>query len=222
MASKDYYLVLGISREESPHGVRKAFRDLARRHHPDHAGPGGAPVFRDVVEAYRVLSDPQRRRQYDAEVGSRIAVRTSRHPNVRGEQPVFDTREIFADPSSIRPAADDLFERILRNFVRRGAAKSERSEPLLCDVVLSSGEARHGGILPLRIPIRAICSACHGVGHVLGFACRRCDATGHAPSEVTIPLEVPPGVHAGTLLELSLDRWGISNLWLRARISVSA
>ena len=219
MARKDYYLVLGISREESPHGIRKAFRDLARRHHPDHAGPGGTPLFRDVVEAYRVLSDPQRRRQYDAEVGSRIPVHIPSRPSLRRERPVFDPCELFTDAGAIRPTAEDLFDRILRNFVSP-RDKSERLQPLLCDVALSSGEARRGGILPLRIPIRAVCSACHGAGHVFSVACRRCDATGHAPSEVTIPLEVPPGVHSGTILDLPLDRWGITNLWLRARIYV--
>jgi DnaJ-class molecular chaperone len=82
MARKDYYLLLGISRGESSSGIRKAFRDLARRHHPDHAGPAGTPMFRDVVEAYRVLSDPQRRREYDAELGIPIRIRTSGSANV--------------------------------------------------------------------------------------------------------------------------------------------
>ena len=215
MARKDYYLLLGIPRGESPSGVRKAFRDLARRHHPDHAGPGGTPIFRDVVEAYRVLSDPERRREYDAELGSRIPVHTSSRP-----RPVLDPRELFADRASIRPASEDLFDHILRNFLWPGHPKSERPGPLLCDVALIPEEARRGGVLPLRVPIRELCPDCHGAGHVFGFACRRCDATGHAPSEVTVPLEVPPGVHSGSILELSLDRWGISNLWLRARIYV--
>ena len=114
--AKDHYFVLGISHEESPRGIRKAFRDLARRHHPDHAGPAGTPMFRDVLEAYRVLSDPQRRRQYDAEIGSRIPVRTSSRRSTRWDRPVFDSRALFAEPASIRPAAEDLLDHILRNF----------------------------------------------------------------------------------------------------------
>src|SRR4029434_857361 len=119
MALKDYYLLLGISRRESPSGIRKAFRDLARRHHPDHAGPAGTPLFRDVVEAYRVLSDPQRRREYDAELGTSIRMRTSGSANVRrAREPVyFDGLDLFADVSRISPASEDLFAHILRNFV---------------------------------------------------------------------------------------------------------
>jgi molecular chaperone DnaJ len=220
MARQDYYVVLGISHQESPSGIRKAFRHLARRHHPDYAGAAGAPMFRDVLEAYRVLSDPQRRREYDAGIGSRIPVAASSRPSVRRDLPVFDSRELFAEPASIRPGAASLLDHILRNFFGPGAAKNEHLEPLLCDVALSSDEARHGGTLPLRIPIGTVCPGCHGARHVFGFACRRCDASGRARSEVTVPLEVPAGVRSGTLLELPLDRWGISNLWLRARIYV--
>jgi hypothetical protein len=218
--AKDYYVVLGISRDESPHGIRKAFRDLARRHHPDHAGPGGTPRFREIVEAYRVLSDPQQRREYDAEIGSRIPVYTSHRPSARSARLVFDPRELFADPPAVRPAAEDLLDRILRNFVWAGAPKGEHLEPLLCDVALSPDEARLGGVLPLRIPIRVVCPDCHGARHVFGFACQRCDATGDARSEIEIPLEIPPGVPPGTVLELPLDHWGIRNLWLRARVHV--
>jgi DnaJ-class molecular chaperone len=218
--AKDYYFVLGVSREASGRGIRTAFRDLARRHHPDYAGPAGTPMFRDVLEAYRVLSDPQRRREYDAEVGSRIPVHTSSRPNVRWDRPVFDPRELFVEPASIRPAAEDLLDHILRNFFWSGGPKSEHLEPLLCDVALSSDEAHRGGVLPLRIPIDTVCPDCHGARHVFGFACRRCDASGQESSEVTVPLEVPPGIHSGTILELPLDRWGIRNLWLRARIQV--
>jgi len=210
MPRKDYYLLLGIPRGESPNGIRKAFRDLVRRHHPDHAGPSGTPIFRDIVEAYRVLSDPERRRNYDAELDRRIPVRAA--PS--------DSSVLFADLTSIRPASEDLFHHNLRNFLRPGILKSERPEPLFCDIALSPEEARRGGVLPLRVPIREPCPDCHGAGHVFGVGCRRCDATGDARSEITIPLEVPPRVQSGVIVELPLDDWGIRNLCLRARIHV--
>ncbi|HJU61775.1 MAG TPA: DnaJ domain-containing protein, partial [Candidatus Binatia bacterium] len=61
MVRKDYYLILGVSRRESPRGIQDAFRELAKKYHPDLAGPGGAPRFQDIREAYEILSDPEKR-----------------------------------------------------------------------------------------------------------------------------------------------------------------
>ena len=223
MAAKAYYLILGISPAESPSGVRSAFRDLVRQHHPDRAGPSGAPRFREIVEAYRVLSDPDRRREYDAalrqpaaSVGDPGHVRRGRRMRARP----FDLVDLFGNRESIRPSADWLLDRILSNFGGRGRPKGERPEPLLCDVSLTRDEARRGGVLPIRIPIAVVCASCQGSGHVASFPCPRCDATGAAASERTVPLAFPPGVRSGTIVEAPLDRWGIRNLWLRVRIRV--
>lgn len=62
---RDYYVVLGIPRSESASGIRAAFRDLALRYHPDRAGSAGTPFFRQIIEAYKVLSDPASRASYD-------------------------------------------------------------------------------------------------------------------------------------------------------------
>lgn len=61
MAAKNYYMVLGVSRQESARGIQEAFRSLAKRYHPDRTGPQGTAAFQDIVEAYQVLSDPARR-----------------------------------------------------------------------------------------------------------------------------------------------------------------
>jgi len=223
MGAKDYYVVLGVSRSESPRGIRKAFRDLVREHHPDRAGPEGTPMFRDVVEAYRVLSDPSRRRTYDA----RLLGRDPHHPGLRAarDRAVASRvwcgpRDLFDASSEIFPSSEALLDRILRNFLGRFTEKGERPEPLFCDIALDEEEARRGGVLPIRIPIIVPCASCHGWGSVASFPCHSCDADGEARSEIVVPLEVPPGVRPGTVLDASLDSWGIHNLWLRARIGV--
>ena len=66
MPKRSYYLVLGISETESREGVRRAFRELAARYHPDRAGPKSTPFFQEIVTAYRTLADPERRASYDA------------------------------------------------------------------------------------------------------------------------------------------------------------
>ena len=216
MSTKNYYLILGISRSESAAGIRSAFRDLARQHHPDRAGPAGAPRFREIVEAYRVLSDPESRREHDADLRERdVPVR-----HVRAGSRRFGAVDLFARPDAIRPSAEALLDHLLRNLMSGTTPKAERPEPLLCDVLLTPAEARSGGLLPIRVPIAAPCVTCHGTGHIAGFPCRACGAAGRVSSQLVVPLEVPPGVRPGSILEMPLDSWGIRNLWLHARIGV--
>ena len=68
MARKDYYLVLGGAREAPAEAIKKAFRELALRLHPDRAGEGSTSAFQEVQEAYDALSDPERRRRHDLEL----------------------------------------------------------------------------------------------------------------------------------------------------------
>src|SRR5690242_4584146 len=65
MERKTYYMILGVSSTESDRGIRAAYRDLAKRLHPDVAGEQATRSFQEVTEAYGVLSDPQRRREYN-------------------------------------------------------------------------------------------------------------------------------------------------------------
>src|SRR5688572_22859499 len=65
MGTKNYYMVLGVEESESPEAIRAAFRDLVRKNHPDRAGPKRIDTFREIVEAYETLSDPDRRRDHN-------------------------------------------------------------------------------------------------------------------------------------------------------------
>src|SRR5882762_403396 len=64
MALKDYYLILGVSRTETARRIQNTFRELVKQLHPDRVGSRGTAAFQDLVEAYRVLSDPERRKAY--------------------------------------------------------------------------------------------------------------------------------------------------------------
>jgi curved DNA-binding protein CbpA len=62
---KNYYLILGISPQANAEGVRRAFREKAKKYHPDKTGQEGTSFFQDITEAYEVLSDPGRRSEYN-------------------------------------------------------------------------------------------------------------------------------------------------------------
>lgn len=66
MERKDYYTVLGVTPAESLHAIRRAYRSLAKQYHPDYAGQEGQTQFQEIQEAYEVLSDPRKRKEYDA------------------------------------------------------------------------------------------------------------------------------------------------------------
>jgi molecular chaperone DnaJ len=99
MSGRTYYQILGVSRGESARGVRSAFRELARRHHPDRVGPDETPRFQQIVEAYEVLSDPVQRALYDRRLSG--TVRSSPPP----ESIPFSAEPFAAKPPAPAPFA---------------------------------------------------------------------------------------------------------------------
>jgi DnaJ-class molecular chaperone len=222
MATRDYYVTLGVPRTETTTGIRSAFRDLVKKHHPDRSGAEDSAAFRDVVEAYRILSDPALRNRYDEQlereegVPERVVIRrTSAEPLSREPVPLFGRAE------EIRPSFEAMFDRLVRNFTRIGVPKAERLEPLNCDVVLSPDEAATGGVLPIAVPAFEACPECGGMGHAWLFPCLHCGQTGLVEETVTVRLEIPPMVREGTVVELPLEGLGVSNFRLRIFIHVS-
>ena len=65
MLQKSYYLTLGVSPNESAAGIRQAFREIVKRYHPDRVGSERLRFFQELVEAYHILADPERREDYD-------------------------------------------------------------------------------------------------------------------------------------------------------------
>jgi DnaJ-class molecular chaperone len=220
MRRKDYYLILGIPRSESIEGIRAAYRDLAKRHHPDVAGPAGAGRFREINEAYEILSDPARRRQYNSDL-----TESERPPGSGGLYRVSETIvpqpfSIFERPENIRPSFDQLFDRYFRNFSGIGVPKAEREEGLNIEVVLTPEEAFRGGVLPFTVPVFQVCPVCHGTGEDWLFPCLECHARGLVELRETIRIRIPPQVAPATVFELPLQGLGIHNFYLRVHIVI--
>jgi curved DNA-binding protein len=118
--NKNYYEMLGVSREATPEEIKKAYRQLALKVHPDR-NPGDRQAeeqFKEISEAYGVLMDPEKRRQYDL---------LSRTPFGAGRQPDFSytQEEIFRDILN-NPMASDVFSELGREFSRLGLRFDER------------------------------------------------------------------------------------------------
>jgi curved DNA-binding protein CbpA len=115
----NHYLVLGVPRTASAGAIRTAFRGLARRYHPDAGAGSSEQRFREIVEAYETLSDPERRREYDA--GLRPVTSRWSEPLTSRPEPLFSP----GVPRASRPAdmwvyhddaVDELFRSVERFF----------------------------------------------------------------------------------------------------------
>jgi curved DNA-binding protein CbpA len=105
MSAADYYAILGVDPSENPQGIQAAYRKLAKQCHPDRAGVEGTEQFQAIQEAYEVLSDPGRRKEYDAEIDRRSHVRrpsrVEAEPLAPAPQPAwFSEAEPLIPPSS--------------------------------------------------------------------------------------------------------------------------
>jgi DnaJ-class molecular chaperone len=233
MSSKrTYYVVLGVSDRESHSGIRSAFRDLARRYHPDRVGPRGTAFFQEIVEAYHTLSDPGRRADYDRGLGHAEDVapvdeaRIQAPPRAQAEPLIPDPLlpqpvSLLRDFETGRPSVDEVTERIRRNFFAERLPKSRRLETLEIDVLLRPETALRGGVLAIGVPVFYPCSRCRGTGRLGLHACFGCEGRGLVEDEQQVRLRVVAGVHDGAVYRVPLGGLGIHNLQLVLRVRIA-
>ena len=227
MARTDYYLILGVSRRENLRSIQEAFRELAKRYHPDRAGPQGTRRFQDIQEAYEVLSNPEKRKFYNHEIEQDETKTPSRpepifsRPPSRPEPLVPQPMSVLHDFETIRQSFEPLFERFLRNFTGEGIPKGERLEGLNVEVILSPDEAARGVTVPVGVPIFYTCPQCGGSGRDWLFPCVNCNAQGIIEEERTVRVYIPSMVPDGTIFEVPIHGLGIHNFYLRLHIRIS-
>ena len=165
----DFYLLLGVEREATAADIKRAYKRLARKYHPD-INPGdrlAEQQFRQIVQAYETLVDPERRRRYDDGTIEVVNVETTTF-GFEG----FDFSIRVSGESA--PTFGDLFADVLR---QRAPARPQRGADLHVPVRLSFGEALGGGTRTLAITRQVHCGRCLGTGHVETVE-RRCVSCG--------------------------------------------
>jgi DnaJ-class molecular chaperone len=219
MAIKNYYVVLGVHREESATGIRAAYKDLAKRLHPDRMGEHGTRAFQEIAEAYRTLSDPKKRRLHNQLLDQELDRRNqaAQKVNVRRELEPEPLRwrkvSTMEDYQTARASFEDLYHGVFRSLsgIRLG---------LDFEVLLSADEARHGGVISVVVPAFHPCSVCEGSGRDGMFPCFDCRGLGWIDSERTVNIRFPPRVRSGTVIEVPLREFGIATRYLRLHLVV--
>jgi len=233
--TRDYYEILGVSRSATDQEIKSAYRKLALQFHPDR-NPGNKEAeekFKEAAEAYAVLSDGQKRANYDR--FGHAGVSGAAGGGFGGFDP-----SVFADFSDILGdifGFGDMF-----GSGRRGGTRVQRGADLRYDLDLTFEEAAFGTTTKIKVPrhetcsecggsggqkgaapitcptcngygqvrfqqgffsITRTCSQCHGTGQIIKNRCTVCHGDGRVVREKTLELKVPPGVDIGSKLRVS-------------------
>lgn len=227
---QDYYDVLGVSPGATPDEIRRAFRRLAMRYHPDrNKEPGAEERFKEINEAYEVLSDPQKRALYD-----RYGHAGPESPFARGFEgatPFTGFGDIFdaffgaaagrrrgpQRGGDLRVAVTLDFEEALSGAEKeiefasvelcaacKGLRAEPGTEPERCPSCGGAGEVRRvqQSIFGQFVNV-ATCDRCGGEGRWIPAPCRACRGTGRERRKRRLMVTVPPGVDDGTQMRLT-------------------
>jgi molecular chaperone DnaJ len=235
MPTKDYYDILGVGRDASGDEIKRAYRSLARTHHPDVAANKAEAEhrFKEINEAYEVLSDPNKRAQYD-----RFGVAGNGAPgdfgfgdfggaggfgdifdmffgNVRanagarrnGPQRGSDLRydlEITLEEAFAGTTKEIGFNHLAQCDTCKGTGAQPGTLVSACDRCAGSGVESVMRQTPLgRIVTQSSCAKCHGEGHIVDSPCEACAGRGRREIERRLTVKVPAGVDDGSRIRIT-------------------
>jgi len=216
--AKSYFAILGISPKASADEIRSAYRRLAKEFHPDHF-TGSSERFRDIQEAYSVLGNNLRKREYEQrlrKVPIKTPLRSATYPEpeplIPDEGPV-DIGEVSPVRSfqSFTPSFDEIFDWLWSNFSDLSQPKSSRVQNLTLEVTLTPDQADRGGNAKIMVPAQAVCPTCRGQGGVGFYECIRCAGEGVISGEMPVSVSFPPGIVKDHAVMIPLDRFGVPN-----------
>ncbi len=167
---KDYYEILGVDKKSTQDEIKKSYRKLARKYHPDRASEGekkkSEEKFKEISEAYEVLGNPKKRQEYDQ--GARFFE--------SGFRPGADFG--FGAPSGDFGQFSDIFDLFGTGKKRRGYEAPEKGRDLQYNVQLSFEQALKGAAVKINVMREKVCSNCGGTGAKPGTFPKKCPTCG--------------------------------------------
>ena len=216
--AEDYYFVLGVSRGADLKRIKKAYRRVAKRYHPDVTRTKEtAERFLEVKEAYETLGNEERRRQYDQELAKKgLELRITKVPEIieRRTTTGDEMEKIFSD-------TDDFFSGLLPGFFDVDK-RTIRAKDLYFEAILSPSEAAEGSLVPLSVPVLEPCPRCMKSGYWDDFFCPLCSGYGRIRSKKEFSVSVPPHVKDGTEIRISMEDIGLKNAYLNLFVRIES
>jgi molecular chaperone DnaJ len=226
----DYYAVLGVSREATADEIKRAYRKLARQHHPDanREDPNAAERFKEVTRAYEVLSDPDKRQRYDMFGDERAGAGAAGFSDFGGISDLFQTffgggfpggggrrgpargADILAEVELTLEEAATGAERevnldtLVECEMCTGSGAAPGTYPSRCRECGGTGEVRSARRTMLGNVITAsTCPVCGGTGERIDDPCPRCSGQGRVRVSDTLTVQIPAGVDDGAQLRVT-------------------
>jgi len=207
MAGKDYYQILGVSRNASEKEIKQAYRRLARKHHPD-LNPNDKSAearFKEINAAYEVLSNPEKRKKYDQfgeqwEYAEQFA-KAGGQGRVRWDFGKGGTTFEYGDLSEFGDIFSSLFgDSGIGSRMKRGP---QRGQDIESPIEVSLEEAYHGSTRIIQFQTAEPCTACGGTGRVGNRVCTICNGTGGKVISKRLEVKIPAGVRDGSRIRIA-------------------
>jgi molecular chaperone DnaJ len=210
MAGKDYYKILGVSRNASEKEIKQAYRKLARQYHPD-INPGDKTAearFKEINEAHEVLSDAGKRRKYD-QYGDQwqYADQFEKAKQQQGGR-FWDFTQAGGGPSGARFQFDEddlsgIFGDLFGGGYRTRTLRARRGQDIEHAVEVTLEEAYHGTTRTISLQSEEPCTGCQGTGQIQNLPCSVCRGTGVVLKTKNLEVKIPPGVKNGSRIKLA-------------------
>lgn len=211
MAGKDYYQILGVSRVATDKEIKKAYRKLARKHHPD-VNPGDKSAeakFKIINAAYEVLSDSDKRKKYD-QFGDQWQHADHFAKAGRQNAPQWEFRQGGSSNFDFRGfnGTEDISGNIFRNFGAgrsnfRTSQRPRRGRNIEHPIKITLEEAYSGTKRQIQIMEETPCSVCKGSGTITNALCSSCQGTGKISQLRRLEVTIPAGVKNGSKVRIA-------------------
>jgi molecular chaperone DnaJ len=198
---RDYYDVLGVSPDAGADEIKRAYRQLARRYHPDISGDDRGLAFKELTGASDVRRDSPRRRHYDRTLSNQGAEAGTK----------WFSDEVAIDFPSVASVLDRM---------RDAFFTAEPAIALSAEMTVTPREAFAGVTVPFDVPLRRTCQRCGGRGEVWNEWCATCAGLGEVAAAHAVNVRVPAGVSHGDTFRFSLTPPGAPSTVVEVRIVI--